>query len=273
VGRYLIRRLAGAIPLLLGVAVLSFVFMQLAPGGPDALYTRVPRMTDERLAAIRHRLGLDEPLYVQLGLWMKSLAQGDLGTSYTQNRPVTQVIWDVFPNTVYLMAAGLSIALVLALTFGVLAAAKPYGAFDTVTSVIVYFGLAMPVFWFGLMLQILFAVKLGWLPSAGMHDAQSSGVIDFLEHLILPAFTIAIGIVAVWSRYVRAATIEVMGQDFVRTARSKGLGERTVLSRHVLRNSLTPFVSQVSIDIPLYLTGAVFLARDGPALLRRARQS
>jgi peptide/nickel transport system permease protein len=131
--------------------------------------------------------------------------------------------------------------------------------FDNVTAFISYFGLAMPVFWFGLMLQILFAVKLGWLPSAGMHDPQETGFLDFLEHVILPAFTIAIGSIAAWSRYVRASTIEVNNEDFVRTARAKGLPEGKILSRHVLRNSLTPFVTVVSIDIPLYLTGAVLV--------------
>jgi peptide/nickel transport system permease protein len=258
-GRYLVRRTIGAVPLLLGVAVLSFIFMQLAPGGPDTLYTRLPRMTDERLAAIRENLGLDEPLYVQLGKWLGNLLTGDLGTSYVQHRPVWEVIWDVFPNTVYLMAAGLLIALVLSLLFGVISAIKPYGLFDNVAAFIAYFGLAMPVFWFGLMLQILFAVKLGWLPSAGMHDPQETGLLDFLEHLMLPAFTIAIGSIATWSRYVRASTIEVNNEDFVRTARAKGLPERKILSRHVLRNSLSPFITVVAIDIPLYLTGAVLV--------------
>lgn len=256
-GRYLVRRTLGAIPLLLGVAVLSFVFMQLAPGGPDTLYARLPRMTDEKLAAIRASLGLDQPMHIQLFYWLRNLAQGDLGTSYVQRRPVWSVIWDVFPNTVVLMVAGLAIALVVSLLFGVISAVRPYGFFDNISAGIFYFGLAMPVFWFGLMLQILFAVRLGWLPSAGMHSPQDDSFSDLLRHLALPAFTIAIGSIATWSRYVRASTIETLGEDYVRTARAKGLGEGSVLSRHVLRNSLTPFVTVVSIDIPLYLTGAV----------------
>jgi peptide/nickel transport system permease protein len=259
VSRYLVRRVLGAIPLLLGVAVISFIFMQLAPGGPTTMYARLPRMTDERLAEIRANLGLDEPLVVQFFRWIGNLLTGDLGTSYVQHRPVWQVIWDVFPNTVYLMTAGLLIALVFSLFFGVVAAMNPYGLFDTITAFIAYFGLAMPVFWFGLMLQILFAVKLGWLPSAGTHGPGESGLLDYLEHLILPAFTIAIGSVATWSRYVRASTIEAAHADYVRTARAKGMGEQTVLSRHILRNALTPFVTVVAIDIPLYLTGAVLV--------------
>ncbi len=257
--RYLIRRILGAIPLLFGVALISFILMQLAPGGPDATYARSPRMTDERLAAIRERLGIDQPLPVQFVKWIQNLLRGDLGLSYVQNRPVTQVIWDAFPNTVLLVLAGLTVALIVALLFGVLAAVNPYGWFDNVTALIAYFGLAMPVFWFGLMLQLLFSVELGWLPSGGLHDPQNPGTLDTLEHLILPAITLAIGSIAVWSRYIRSSTIETLQQDYVRTARAKGLTDRTVLSRHVLRNSLTSFVTVAAIDIPLYLTGVVFI--------------
>jgi peptide/nickel transport system permease protein len=257
--RFLLRRLLGAIPLLFGVALVSFILMQLAPGGPDATYARSPRMTDERLAAIRERLGIDEPLPVQFVKWIQNLLRGDLGLSYVQNRPVTEVIWNAFPNTVLLVLAGLSLALIFALLFGVLAAVNPYGWFDNSTAIFAYFGLAMPVFWFGLMLQLLFSVKLGWLPSSGLHDPQNPSVLDTLEHLILPAITLAIGSIAVWSRYIRSSTIETLQQDYVRTARAKGLADRKVISRHVLRNSLTPFVTVAAIDIPLYLTGVIFI--------------
>ncbi|MCC2628316.1 MAG: transporter permease [Thermomicrobiales bacterium] len=255
--RFLIRRLLGAVPLLLGVAVLSFVFMQLAPGGPDAMFARNARMTEEALQAIRRNMGLDRPVHEQLVIWLGNLARGDLGISYTQYRPVSQVIWDVVPNTLLLMGTGMLISLAAALTFGILAARRQYGFFDNVTSFISYFGLAMPVFWFGLMLQLLFAVRLGWLPSAGMQSASGGGVLDVARHLVLPAFTIAIGSIAGWSRYVRSSTIESLGQDYVRTARAKGMEERRVLIGHVLRNALIPFVTVVGIDVPLYLTGAV----------------
>jgi peptide/nickel transport system permease protein len=255
--RFLIRRLLGAIPLLLGVAILSFIFMQLAPGGPDALFARNARMTEEQLQAIRHNMGLDRPVHEQLVTWLVNLAQGDLGISYTQYRPVSQVIWDVIPNTLLLMGTGMLISLAAALTFGILAARRQYGFFDNVTSFISYFGLAMPVFWFGLMLQLLFAVRLGWLPSAGMESADGGGAWDVARHLALPAFTIAIGSIAGWSRYVRSSTIESLEQDYVRTARAKGIDERRVLVGHVLRNALIPFVTVVGIDVPLYLTGAV----------------
>jgi peptide/nickel transport system permease protein len=255
--RFLIRRLLGAIPLLLGVAILSFIFMQLAPGGPDALFARNARMTEEALQAIRHNMGLDRPVHEQLVIWLVNLLKGDLGISYTQYRPVSQVIWDVVPNTLLLMGTGMLISLAAALTFGILAARRQYGFFDNVTSFVSYFGLAMPVFWFGLMLQLLFAVRLGWLPSAGMESAGGGGPWDVARHLVLPAFTIAIGSIAGWSRYVRSSTIESLEQDYVRTARAKGIDERRVLLGHVLRNALIPFVTVVGIDVPLYLTGAV----------------
>jgi peptide/nickel transport system permease protein len=255
--RFLIRRLLGAIPLLLGVAILSFIFMQLAPGGPDALFARNARMTEEQLQAIRHNMGLDRPVHEQLVTWLVNLAQGDLGISYTQYRPVSQVIWDVIPNTLLLMGTGMLISLAAALSFGILAARRQYGFFDNVTSFVSYFGLAMPVFWFGLMLQLLFAVRLGWLPSAGMESAGGGGLWDVARHLVLPAFTIAIGSIAGWSRYVRSSTIESLEQDYVRTARAKGIDEQRVLIGHVLRNALIPFVTVVGIDVPLYLTGAV----------------
>jgi peptide/nickel transport system permease protein len=149
------------------------------------------------------------------------------------------------------------ISLLMAMIFGIGAAFDQYGWFDNVTSFLAYFGLSMPVFWVGLMLQILFAVKLGWLPSANMHSPTGSGAIDLIRHMILPAITLAIGGVGSWSRYLRSSTLEVLGQDYVRTARAKGLREQTVMIRHVLRNALIPFLTVVAIDIPLYLTGAV----------------
>jgi peptide/nickel transport system permease protein len=202
-------------------------------------------------------MGLDRPMHEQLFSWIRNLARGDLGLSYSQFRPVSTVIWEVFPNTVVLMVAGLLISLVCALGFGILAARKPYGIFDNVTSFISYFGLAMPVFWFGLMLQLLFAVRLGWLPSAGMYSPDGGGIGDLLRHLVLPALTIGIGSIAGWSRYVRSSTVEQLSQDYVRSARSKGLSERQVMTGHALRNALIPLVTVVGIDVPLYLTGAV----------------
>jgi peptide/nickel transport system permease protein len=232
--------------------------MQLAPCGPDALFARNGRMSQEQQDNIRRSMGLDRPAHEQFIVWFTNILRGNLGVSYSHFRPVSEVIGEVFPNTVILMAAGLIISLICALVFGIAAARGPFGFFDVTTSFVSYFGLAMPVFWFALMLQLLFAVRLGWLPSAGMYSAQGGGgVLDLLRHLVLPAITIGIGSIAGWSRYMRSATLEQLSQDYVRSARSKGLSERRVMTGHVLRNALIPLVTVVGIDVPLYLTGAI----------------
>jgi peptide/nickel transport system permease protein len=256
--RFVARRVLEAIPLLFGIALLSFIFMQLAPGGPDALFARNGRMSQEQLDNIRRSMGLDRPPHEQFLVWFTNILRGNLGVSYSHFRPVSEVIGEVFPNTVILMTAGLILSLICALVFGIAAARKPYGFFDVSTSFISYFGLAMPVFWFALMLQLLFAVRLGWLPSAGMYSAQGGGgFLDLLKHLALPAITIGIGSIAGWSRYMRSATLEQLSQEYVRSARSKGLSEGRVMTGHVLRNALIPLVTVIGIDVPLYLTGAV----------------
>ncbi|MFM9105478.1 MAG: ABC transporter permease, partial [Chloroflexota bacterium] len=258
-GRFVVRRILGSIPLLFLVAVLSFVVMRLAPGGPEAAYARVPGMTAEQLAIIRGRLGLDEPIPVQLLRWLGTRARGDLGASYRDSRPVSQTLLEALPYTLLLLAAGLSLALALAFVVGVAAARKPHGACDNATTILGHIGLAMPVFWIGFMLQRLFAVHLGWLPVAGVSDLRNPGPWDLPAHLVLPAVTIAAGAVAGWSRYLRASLLEHLRHDHVRTAQAMGLSGSRVLRGHVLRNALGPFVAVVAMDVPLYLTGAVLV--------------
>lgn len=251
---YLVRRLLGLIPLLLGISFLSFVFMQLAPGGPTEMLARTSQLTPQQLAAIRHNLGLDQPWYVQYWKWLLALLHGNLGISYAQYRPVTEVIAQRIPNTVQLDVAALAIALVVSLAVGILSALWHYSLFDHIATGLSFFAIAMPVFWFGLMLQLLFAVQLGWLPPA---DMGSGGVADSLKHLALPAVTLAFATVAGWSRYLRSSMLEVLHEDYVRTARSKGLREARIIVRHTLPNALIPFVTVVMLDTPLYLTGTV----------------
>ncbi|MBX6342313.1 MAG: ABC transporter permease [Thermomicrobiaceae bacterium] len=255
--RYTIRRLLGAVPLIIGISLISFIFMQLAPGGPDAMFARSGRMSEEQLQAIRHSMGLDQPVPIQYLRWLENLLTGNLGMSYTQNRPVTTIIAERLPNTIILVTAGLSIAVLLALVFGVIAAIKQYSLFDHFVSAVSFFGLAVPVFWFGLMLQLFFGVKLGLLPTAGMHATGQTDLLDLAKHLILPAFTLGIGSIAGWSRYVRSSMLETIHKDYMRTARAKGLRERVIFTRHALRNALIPFVTVIGIDIPLYLVGSV----------------
>jgi peptide/nickel transport system permease protein len=252
-GTYLVRRLLGLIPLLFGIAAISFFFMQAMPGGPVSLLARNPHMTPQQLKNIEHNLGLDQPWYIQFWKWLWALLHANLGTSYVQYRPVSTIIAERIPNTFQLVAVALTMAIIIAVVIGVLSAVWQYSIFDHMVNGFSFLGLAMPVFWFGLMLQLLFAVQLGWLPSADI----GSGGGDYLRHLLLPALTLAIGTVAGWSRYVRSSMLEVVHHDYVRTAKAKGLHQRAIVIRHALRNALIPFVTVIMLDIPQYLTGAV----------------
>ncbi len=256
-GRFIARRLLGAIPLLVGITIISFMFMHLMPGGPDSLYARSGRMNQEQLDAIRQNMGLDQPVVIQYVRWVGNLVRGDLGNSYVQFRPVRDIILERLPNTMLLVGAGLVIAVTFSLIFGIVAAIYQYSFFDHLFSFVSFFGMAMPVFWFGLMLQLLFAVQLGWLPTSGMGSMDDGGIVERIRHLILPASVLGVGSIAFWSRYVRSSMLEVIRQDYMRTARAKGLREWSVFSRHALKNALIPFVTVIGIDIPLYFVGAV----------------
>ena len=255
---YLTRRLLGAVPLLIGIAILSFVFMQAMPGGPETLLARNGRMSAEQLALVRHSMGIDQPVYVQLGKWLLNLAKGDLGFSFKELRPVVEIIGERIEPTARLVGVALGLSLVLAVLIGLLSAVKRYSAFDYAVTALSYIGLAMPVFWVALTLQLLFALYLGWLPSADMNSG-AGGFGNSLWHLVLPAITLAIGTIASWSRYVRGSMIEVLSQDFVRTARAKGLGQTQTVLRHAFRNALIPFVTVIALDLPAYLTGTVLV--------------
>ena len=255
---YLTRRLLGAVPLLIGIAILSFVFMQAMPGGPETLLARNGRMSAEQLALVRRSMGIDQPVYVQLGKWLLNLAKGDLGFSFKELRPVVEIIGERIEPTARLVGVALGLSLVLAVLIGLLSAVKRYSAFDYAVTALSYIGLAMPVFWVALTLQLLFALYLGWLPSADMNSG-AGGFGNSLWHLVLPAITLAIGTIASWSRYVRGSMIEVLSQDFVRTARAKGLGQTQTVLRHAFRNALIPFVTVIALDLPAYLTGTVLV--------------
>jgi peptide/nickel transport system permease protein len=214
-------------------------------------------LTAARLHQITVNLGLDKPWPVRFVLWVSSLVRGDWGFSYVDGRPVLTVIAERIGATFLLMGAGFVVALVLAIPLGILGAVRPYGLFDNLTTLLSYFGLSMPGFWFGLMLQLYFAVQLGWLPSAGMSgDVTTFAPLDLARHLLLPATTLAITSIAGWSRYVRSSLMEAMRQDYVRTARAKGLSEAVVVVKHGLRNALIPLVTVMGLDLPGYFVGA-----------------
>lgn len=261
--RYFARRLLQIPFLLLGATLLTFALTRLVPGGPlDDLRQQIPGITDADLARIEHSLGLDQPVHKQYFSWMEQVVQGDFGTSLTNRRPVRSEIVDRLPNTIVLAGSAMLISLLIAVPAGILAAVRRNSIFDQVTNATAALGSALPTFWIGLLFILAFSVQASeWglpaLPSSGMRSVVGGGGIgDRLEHLAMPVATLSIFQVSSWLRYVRAQMLEVLGQDYVRTARSKGLRERTVIYRHAFRNSLLPLVTLIGISLPQLIAGA-----------------
>jgi peptide/nickel transport system permease protein len=257
-GRYLARRLIQLIPLLLLTTVVSFAVMQLAPGGPLTAYEHSPSITAAQLKAIEHDLGLDQPAYVQYFRWISGLVRGQWGYSLESGEAVTTLILERLGNTLQLVGAAFLICLLISVPLGVFTAVKRYSAFDYVATLTTFVAYSIPVFWAGLMAQLLFSVRLGWLPVAGMYTEGVNWTLgDALKHLILPAFVLGLGLIAGWSRYLRSSMLEVLQQDYLRTARAKGLPARSVVFKHALRNAVVPLVTVIALDVPLLFTGAL----------------
>ena len=255
---YVLRRLAAMIPLLLGITVVLFGVIQAAPGGPEGALLSSGRLVDPAvLAAYRERLGVDRPVPVQYARWLAGAVQGDLGMSFSTARPVSEMIVERLPATLALMGSSFLLAAVLALAVGVLSALRQYSAWDHLATGLSFLGIAMPVFWLALILQLVFGVWLGWLPVAGTQTVGASSLADRLAHLVLPAVVLSFRYVAGWSRYLRSSLLEALHADYVRTARAKGLPERTVVATHALRNALGPVVSVMALDLAGLFSGAV----------------
>ncbi|HUP88176.1 MAG TPA: ABC transporter permease [Longimicrobiales bacterium] len=269
-GAYIIRRLLGAIPLLLGVATLIFFVMALAPGDPTAAYFN-PNMPAEVLAQIRHNFGLDQPVYIRYFKWLGSFLTGNFGYSFAQSRPVAAVIMDAMPNTLVLCGISLVLVFIIGILIGVLQAVKQNSFTDGLLSVVSLFFYSMPPFWLALMLMLIFSLQAHiwhWpiaLPSTGITDVNyeffsaAEKVKDRLAHLILPVSTLTLALAAGVSRYTRGQMLEVIRQDYIRTARAKGLPERRVIMKHALRNSLIPVVTLLGLYLPLLFSGTVFV--------------
>ncbi len=251
---FTLRRLVGTLPLAIGVSIIIFGILQAIPGGPLAVYLDNPYITARDIALIKHQLGLDQPLYVQYARWFGAYATGHWGISYSSGEPVARLVFDRVPATLLLMGTSFLLAMLFALTTGVYSAVRQYSAFDYAVTVCSFLGISMPVFWFGLMLQLLLAVHLGWLPVAGF---GTGGWLDIARHLVLPSVVLAMFTAGRWSRFTRAGVLEVLHQDYIRTARAKGLAERRVVFRHALRNSLIPVVTVVALDLAGLVSGAV----------------
>jgi peptide/nickel transport system permease protein len=254
---YIARRALQACVLLFFVSLVSYGIMNVAPGGPLAVYLHNPQVTPEKIELLRHQLGLDQPWYLRYLTWLGGIAQGHWGYSYYTGRPVLEMIGERLPATFTLMLSAFATAIALAFPLGVFAATHKYSWGDNLLSFGSFFAWAMPTFWFGLMLQLVLAVHLRLLPVAGMHEIGSASAADLLRHLVMPAMVLGLGSIASWSRYLRSSVLEVLGQDYVRTARAKGLPRQRVLGRHVLRNSMIPIVTLMGLDLHVLFSGAV----------------
>lgn len=256
--RYLARRLLQMLPLLVLTTVISFAVMQLAPGGPLSAYEHSPSITAAQLKIIAHDLGLDQPAYLQYWHWLTGLVRGQWGYSLQSGEAVTTLIGERLGNTLELVGTAFVISLLLAFPLGVLSALRQYSVFDYIATLFSFIAYSIPVFWAGLMAQLLFSVKLGWLPTAGMYTEGVTWTFgDALKHLILPALILGLGLIAGWSRYLRSSMLEVAQQDYLRTARAKGLRGTVVVLKHALRNAVVPLVTVIALDIPLLFTGAL----------------
>lgn len=271
--RYIARRLLALIPTLFGVSLVVFLFLRLIPGDPATAILR-ENATAEQVAALNERLGLNKPLYEQYFDYLGRIARGDLGEGFFTRVPVSEDLGRRFPATVELAVSAVLLATLIGIAMGMLAAIRRGSVFDYGTMTLSLIGVSMPIFWLGLMFIYLFAVDLQWLPPSTRGEQPSTvrtglytldfllsgdigGFFDAVKHLFLPAIVLATVPLAVIARQTRSAMLEVLSQDFVRTAWSKGLSERVIVIRHVLRNALLPVVTVIGLQIGALLSGAV----------------
>jgi len=253
------------IPLLIGITLICFFVMRLAPGSPTDLQTEMnPKASQESKERLNALYELDKPIYVQYGSWLKKISRGDLGVSFSSDhRPVADKIMERLPITILINFLSLVIILAVAVPIGVLSAVHQDSLFDKVTTVLVFIGFAVPTFWLALLLMIFFGIHLGWLPISGLRSLNYeylniwNQLIDLAKHLVLPVFVSAFGGLAGLSRYMRANMLEVIRQDYIMTARAKGLSERDVIYRHALHNALLPAITIMGLSIPGLIGGSV----------------
>jgi peptide/nickel transport system permease protein len=257
VSRFLVRRLLLLVPVLMGVSVIVFLVLHLAPGDPAEIMLGSQATQADRMR-LRADLGLDDPLYVQYARWMGHVVQGDLGRSLWMRRPVLGEVLTRLKATLLLTATALVISSIGGVALGILSATRPNSLLDRTSAVASLFGASMPVFWLGIVLMVIFSLNLGWLPASGMYAPYGGGdLADLVKHLVLPAVTLAAASITIVARLTRAAMLEVLGQDFIRTARAKGLVERSVVVRHALKNALVPIVTVIGVQAGYLLGGAV----------------
>ena len=245
--RYIFQRLLSLIPVLFGVSLLVFAILKFVPGDPAQQVAGLDASAED-LEAIRHQMGLDRPVHVQYLYFVGNALRGDFGRSIRSHRPVVEELGSRLPNTVMLTLAAMALAVVLGIGLGVVAATRQYTLWDSLSMAVAMLGISVPIFWLGLMLMLLFAVQLRWLPTAGTGTVW---------HLVLPALTLGAASSAIIARQVRSAMLEVLRQDYVRTATAKGLRHRTVVMRHALANAMIPAVTIIGLQFGYLLAGAV----------------
>lgn len=290
-GRYIVRRLLQAIPMLFFISLVLFGLVNLAPGGPLAGHSRSRRTDPEKIERLKRLFGLDKPLPVQYVVWLigndwmrldadgdgildsfgtrRGILRGDFGFSFRTHNPVIKEIGDRLPNTIYLMSVTLLVVAIVAIPIGIFSAVKQYSAFDIIATTLSFMGQAIPEFWFGLILILIFYQTLdnpftgkAFLPGGGMYTIGAEfSIFDRIEHLILPVTMGMVGWVAWYSRFLRSSMLEVINQDYIRTARAKGQVERIVLYKHALKNALIPLVTLVALDFPYIFAGSIFVER------------
>jgi peptide/nickel transport system permease protein len=254
---YILRRLLIAIPVLFGVTIVNFLIINMAPGNPVDMYVD-PNTSTEQINLRKEQLGLNDPIWVQFFHWVVNLLQGNLGFSFSTYEPVSKIILDRIGPTFELMVLALIAGLIIAVPIGIISAVRQYSKLDYFATGISFFGISIPHFFLGLGLIYIFSVKLQILPAGGMSTLGSEdNFIDKLKHLILPVMVLAVGIAGQYVRYIRASLLEVLGHDYLRTARAKGLKEFVVTNKHALKNALIPIITVIGLEIPFLLGGAV----------------
>jgi peptide/nickel transport system permease protein len=259
-GRYLLRRLLIAIPSLLGISVVLFTVLALAPGDPFGELATNPSIPPEVRMALREKFGIDDPVVVRYLRWITAMLQGDWGFSFASRINVDTLILQRLPATLFVIGSAQVLALMIAIPVGVYAATKPYSLFDQVSSTLAFVGFSLPTFFTGLLLILVFSVQLDWLPFVYRADIDATGWRWYWEHFrqaIMPITVLGLFLGASMTRYVRSAVLDVIRLDYVTTARAKGLGERVVIVKHVVRNALIPVVTLVALQMPAIFGGAI----------------
>jgi peptide/nickel transport system permease protein len=259
-GNYLLRRLIVAVPSLLGISLILFVLLALAPGDPFGELASNPNIPPEVRQALRLKFGMDDPILVRYLHWLVAMLHGDWGFSFASRIDVSQLILQRVPTTIYVVGTSQLLALIVALPIGVYAAMRPYSIFDQIANTFAFIGFSLPTFFTGLLLILIFSINLGWLPFVYRTDINATGwhwYWEYIKQAIMPISVLGLFQAASYTRYVRSAVLDVIRLDYVTTARAKGIGERKVIIRHVVRNALIPVVTLVALQIPTVFSGAV----------------